>query len=395
MPDPAVLDIDPFSRSFLSNPNQYYAQMRDAGPVLYFPDYDLYGVARYADVKRVISDWQAFCSSRGIGLTDLAKEKNFRPPSLLVESDPPLHDKTRGIISKVISLTRVKSLEPEWKAIADGIIEQAVAKLRFDVVADVAQPVPLRIIPDMVGLRKEGRDNLQKYPAFVFNSFGPRNEFLIESERNLGEAVEWIGQTCRYESLAPGSWGREVSDLAADAGFSVEERELLVRTFLTAGIDTTINSIANIVIAFCNNPSQWRQLRDDRSLLKKAIDESFRWGSPALSVVRTTTRDVEVSGVSIPEGSKVISYLGAANRDPRFWDDPERFDITRPSGNQLGFGFGIHQCIGQMVARQELEIVLGSLLDRVKTIRSAGEPVRVINNFLVLYEEVPVEVELA
>lgn len=395
MPEPVVMEVDPFSGSFLSNPNAFYEDFREAGPVLFFPKYNLYGVARYDDVKRVVSEWESFCSSRGIGLTDLAREENFRPPSLLVESDPPLHDKTRRIISKVISLAHVKSLKSQWSEVAATIIDKAVRKLSFDVVSDIAQPVPLQIIPDMVGLQNEGRENLQRYPAFVFNSFGPRNEFLEESERNLGEALEWIAQVCRYENLAPGSWGQKVSDLAADAGFEEAERELLVRTFLTAGIDTTINSITNLVLAFCDNPEQWQLLRADRSLMKRAIDESFRWGSPALTIVRTTTRDVDVSGVAIPEGAKVISYLGAANRDPRHWDAPETFDITRPSGDQLGFGFGIHQCIGQMIARQELEIVTEALLDRVSSIKRDGPPARILNNFLVLYEEARVKVELA
>jgi cytochrome P450 len=190
--------------------------------------------------------------------------------------------------------------------------------------------------------------------------------------------------------LRSGGFGSQVWD-AFDAGeVDADEAATLVRAMLTAGLDTTVNGIANAIYAFATHPDQWRLLRDDPSLIRQSFDEVLRWESPVQTFFRTTTREVEVAGTTIPEGEKVLLFLGAANRDYRKFPDPECFDICRRPIGQVGFGAGIHTCVGQLVARLEVELILTALLKRVETIGLTAEPTRRLNNTLRSIGSLPV-----
>jgi 4-methoxybenzoate monooxygenase (O-demethylating) len=389
----AAIELDPFSRSFLRDPYHYHEQLREAGPLLWFPQYQVYGVARYGEARQVMLDWETFCSSRGVGLTDFAREDPWRKPSLLLERDPPLHSVIRGVMNKVVALPRLRKLAEEWRREARGMVTRLVERQSFDAATDLAEQFPLRIFPRTLGLPEGGEQHLLQYATSVFNGFGPRNDILLESQQGLDAALQWIGEACRYENLAPGRWGRDVHDMAAEAGLAEEDRELLVRSFLSAGVDTTISGIANLIHGFATHPDQWQRLRGDRSLLKRAFDEGLRWEGTVQAFFRTTTRPVEIARSVVPEGAKIISFLASANRDPRQWADPDAFDISRSTSGHLGFGFGIHQCLGQMVARMEAEIVLEALLETVAVFRPAGAPVRRLNNTLFALASLPVVIE--
>jgi cytochrome P450 len=387
-----VLDFDPFAEDVLSDPYAWHDMLRDAGPVVYLPEYKVYGTARYEHAKRVLSDWETFCSSRGVGLTDFAKEKPWRPPSLLLERDPPLHDRTRSAMNKVVALPRLKKLAEDWQAEAERLVDELVSRRTFDAVTDLAEAFPLRIFPATLGLPAGGDDHLIAYAYSTFNAFGPQNAIFRKGVEGLEPSLEWIAQACKYDNLAPGKWGQDIHHFAAEAGFEEAEREVLVRSFLSAGVDTTINGIGNLLYAFAQHPAEWARLRADRKLVQKAFEEGLRWLSTAQNFMRTTTRDVEIEGVLIPEGSKVIAFLAAANRDPRHWPDADKFDISRVASGHVGFGFGIHQCLGQMLARQEAAVLLSAMADRIAEIRLVGDPQRRLNNTLFAFSHLPVEI---
>jgi hypothetical protein len=166
-----------------------------------------------------------------------------------------------------------------------------------------------------------------------------------------------------------------------------------VRSFLSAGVDTTVNGIGNLMFALATHPEQWQRLRSRPSLLPRVFEESLRWDSTVQIFFRTTSREVETPDGPIPAGAKVVLFLGAANRDPRRWKEPAIFDITRQASGHVGFGFGIHQCLGQMVARQEVEVLLRAMLPRVGAIRLTGEPERRINNTLHALASLPLDFE--
>jgi hypothetical protein len=198
---------------------------------------------------------------------------------------------------------------------------------------------------------------------------------------------------CRREALRPGGFGAQIWAVA-DAGKIPEEwAALLVRSLLTAGLDTTVNGIAAAIYGLASHPDQWSALREDPSLAAPAFEEAVRWESPVQTFFRTTTREVEVGGVRIPDGEKVLLFLGAANRDPRRWTNPDRFDIRRNASGHVGFGMGIHRCVGQTVSRVEAEIVLAALAQRVERIEITGQPRRRPNNTLHAWSSLPVTVQ--
>lgn len=392
--DPAALATDPFSEEFLSDPYAYHADLRDAGAVLWLEKYGVYAMARHSEVIAALKDWETYASSRGVGLADFSREPPWRPPSLLLEADPPLHDRTRGLMNRVASLSAIKSHREEWKRKAEVLVDELVERRRFDAVRDLAEVYPLQVFPDLIGLPEHGREHLLIYAAATFNAFGPRNAIFEAGNRAAESSIEWIAEVCRRENLAAGGWGQDVY-AAADAGVCSEaEAERLVRSFLSAGVDTTVNGLANLLYAFVKHPGQWVRLVDDPTLARRAFEESLRWRSTVQTFFRTTTRAVDVAGVTIPEEAKVLLFLAAANRDPRRWgDDAERFDIARVTSGHVAFGFGIHQCLGQMVARQESELILEALAARIKSIRPLGPPLKKLNNTLIALSSLPVEVE--
>jgi cytochrome P450 len=385
------IDIDVFGDEFLANPHSFHGRLRDAGPLIYLSRYDVFGMARHAEVSAALKDWSAFLSSRGVGLSDFSKEEPWRPPSLLLETDPPVHDRTRGLMNAVVNLATLRTLRPLWQSEADRLVADLIDRRNIDGIQDLAQIYPLRIFPSTIGLPDGGEDHLLAYAMATFNAFGPRNHIFDAANTAAGPSVAWIAMACERANLKPGGWGRAVY-AAADAGVCTDdEAARLVRSFLSAGVDTTINGIGNMLLAFAENPDQWAKLRDTPSLVKRVFDEALRWDSTVQTFFRTTSRPIEIADSHVPEGAKVLLFLAAANRDPRKWQNPEKFDLDRVTSGHVGFGYGIHQCLGQMVARMEAETILAALIPKVKEIRMTGAPVRILNNTLHALGSLPIE----
>jgi hypothetical protein len=265
---------------------------------------------------------------------------------------------------------------------AHALLDQVLSKKSFDGVGDLAQAFPLRVFPDIVGIGPQGRENLLSYGDMAFNAFGPRNELLAVSMRRATEVTGWIDAQCRRETLSTDGLGAQIYAEADSGKVTEEEAALLVRSLLTAGLDTTIHGLAHALCCFANRPDQWERLREQPSLHRAAFDEVVRFASPVQTFFRTTTHDTTLGGVAIPEGEKVLLFLAAANRDPRHWENPDEFDISRKVAGHVGFGYGIHQCVGQMVARLEAEVLLIAMLQRLPDFELAGEPVYRLNNTL-------------
>ncbi len=392
--DPPRLDIDPFDEAFLGDPYAHHDAIREAGSVVLFPAIGAFGVARYGEVKAILEDPATFVSGRGVGLADFAKEAPWRPPSLLLEADPPLHDRTRGLMNKVVSLVSIRAMRADWLAKAHNLVDELVARRCFDAVADLAEEFPLRVFPETIGLMDEGRENLIPYGTATFNAFGPRNAVFEAGNAKAAGAIAWVAEACKRENLKAGGWGMSVYEAADRGDCSADEAERLVRSFLAAGVDTTVNGIGNMMLAFAENPQEWDKLRTNPKLAPRAFEESLRFDGTVQTFFRTASRDAEIGGVHIPEGSKLLLFFAAANRDPRRWDAPDVFNIERMTSGHLGFGFGIHQCLGQMMARMEAEVLLEALVPRVSRFRLTHAPVRRINNTLHALASLPVKLEV-
>ncbi|WP_316201573.1 MULTISPECIES: cytochrome P450 [unclassified Bradyrhizobium] len=386
------LDIDPFSIAFFDDPYPAHDQMRQAGPVVYLDRWNVYGVARYAEVYAVLNDPQTFCSSRGVGLSDFAKEKPWRPPSLILEADPPAHTRTRAVLSKVLSPAVMKRLRDGFLAAAEAKIEELLARRRFDAVTDLAEAYPLSVFPDALGLKPDGREHLIPYASLVFNAFGPPNELRQQAIERSAPHQTYVTAQCQRDNLAPGGFGACIHAFADSGDITPAEAPLLVRSLLSAGLDTTVYGIGAAVYCLARFPEEWRRLRQDPSLARNAFEEAVRFESPVQTFFRTTTREVEIAGASIGEGEKVLMFLGSANRDPRRWEQPDRYDITRKVSGHVGFGAGIHMCVGQLVARLEGEAVLTALARKVDSISIDGAVKRRYNNTLRGLESLPVSI---
>ena len=386
------LDIDPFAIDFFEDPFPAQEKLREAGSVVYLDKWNVYGVARYVEVHAVLNDPLTFCSSRGVGLSDFEKEKPWRPPSLILEADPPAHTRTRTVLSKVLSPSIMKQVRDRFTAAAEAKIDELLQQKTFDAIADLAEAYPLSVFPDAMGLKQEGREHLLPYAGVVFNAFGPPNELRQTAIERSAPHQAWVAEQCQRNNLTPGGFGACVHAFSDTGEIRAEEAPLLVRSLLSAGLDTTVNGLGAAIYCLARFPGELARLRQDPSLARNAFEEAVRFESPVQTFFRTTTRDVELSGYRIAEGEKVLMFLGAANRDPRRWKDPDRYDITRKTSGHVGFGSGIHMCVGQLVARLEGEVVLAALARKARAIEITGPVKRRYNNTLRGLESLPVTI---
>jgi cytochrome P450 len=387
-----VSTVDPFSHAFLRDPYPHHEALREAGPVVWLEQYGIWAMARHEQVRDALTDWQTYCSSAGVGLSDFRKEPPWRPPSIILEADPPLHTRTRAVLTRILSPAAIKILRDTFEREAEALIAQLVEQREFDGVADLAEAYPLKVFPDAVGISEEGRENLLPYGTMVFNSFGPRNDLFNKAVANAGPVRDWIMSRCSRAALAQGGLGLQIF-AAVDAGeLTEDEAGMLVRSFLSAGIDTTVYGLGNALYCMARYPEQWRTLREKPNLIRGAFEEVLRFEAPVQTFFRTTTRAVDVAGVQLGEGEKVLLFLAAANRDPRRWDRPDTFDVTRRAAGHMTFGTGIHGCVGQAVARLETEAILTALASRVASFELTGEPEWRLNNTLRGFDTLPLRV---
>lgn len=390
------LDFDPYASANLLDPYPMHQAVREAGPVVKLRPYpSLVACARHEQVHAVLNDHATFISGAGVGLANFNKETPFRPKSLILEADPPLHTQTRAVLSRILSPKVVTQIRATFAAEAEALVERCLAKGEIDGIHDLAQPYPLKVFPDAVGLGPEDRENLLVYGDMIFNSMGPRNELLARSTERVGQVTAWIMERCQRAQLRPDGFGDQIYQAADRGEISTEQAPMLVRSFLSAGVDTTINGLGNALYSLAHHPAEYAKLHADASLARPAFEEALRWESTAQTFFRTAGKDTEIAGIPVPENTKVLCFLAAANRDPRKWPEPDRYDIERRPSGHAAFGSGIHGCVGQAIARLEGEVVLTALARRVKRIEVTGPHTRRLNNTLRALDTLPLRLVAA
>jgi 4-methoxybenzoate monooxygenase (O-demethylating) len=391
-----ILDIDPFGLEALENPHAVHEAVREGGPVVWIPKYGIHATGRFADTRDVLMDPETYCSGAGVGLTDLQHDEPWRAPSLLLEADPPDHTRARKAITTVLTTATVRSWRERFERDAETIVDRLVARGRFDAIHDFAHALPLTTFADLIGLPAAGRrENLLPYGEMVGNALGPHNELFTQSVERAASVRAWIDGCCRRDRLSPDGIGVEIFDAARSTGYDADSAALIVRSVLSAGIDTTVNALGNAMLAFTEHPDAWEALHADPGLARAAFDEAIRYDTPLQHFFRTTTRPAELGGIEIPARSKILLLLGAANRDPRQWPHADAFDITRSAAGHVGFGFGIHHCVGRAVARMEGEVILAALARRVASISLAAPAERLLNNTIRGLRRLPVVIRHA
>ena len=371
----ATSELDPFSPEFRADPFTPYAQLRELGPIVWLERYRIWVVARYDRVREVLGNWKQFSNAGGGGLKNYFVEKPWRRPSIILEVDPPDHTRTRKVLMDVLSPARLQQLRPTFEAQAEQLIDAALERGTFDAIPDLVQRFPLTVFPDAVGMRREDRSNMLVYGSMVFGGFGPTTPWYEELMKQAEDVSAWIMARCQRDALSPDGIGAAIYAHADAGSIEADEATLLVRSLLSAGVDTTIDSIGLCLRCLAEHPDQWQRLRSDPELARAAFEEATRYDSSSQSLFRTTMEDVEFAGVPLAKHQKVLVLIGAAGRDPVKWTNPDSFDITRRvTGSQIGYGAGAHSCVAQMMARLEGEVFFRALARKVQDIEIVGSP---------------------
>lgn len=384
-----VWDVDPYAEDILRDPGEYYAELRARGPLVYIPKWSVLASGRYEETREIFSDHGRFVSSRGVGLNDFKYGKPWRPPSIILEVDPPDHTRTRKVMARALSPKAISGLKDEFRQTAEAIIGRLIERGSFEAVADLAEAFPVEVFPKAVGMVDSDRRRLVDYGAMVFNALGPDNKFRRAAMAQAPDIVPWITAACARDRLTRDGLGALIYGAADDGEVTEEEAAMLVRSFLSAGVDTTVTGIGNALWCLASNPTEYERLKADPLLARPCFEEVLRYTSPVHTFARTANQDTEVAGLAIAEGTKILCALASANLDPDKWGNPEIFRIDRKPIGHMAFGAGVHGCVGQNLARLELEAVLTVLAEQVDRIELAGEAVWRPNNAIHALDRMP------
>ncbi|GGM63951.1 cytochrome P450 [Micromonospora sonchi] len=395
-----VLNDDPFSLENLRVPEAFDAKLREAGPLVYLERYGIYASGQHAVVEEAFTDYGRFTSSHGTGLKNLAHEHFWRAPTIL-EMDPPEHTPGRKVMNRVLGAPNIRKFRENFEQTAEQMVDDLVSRGRFDLAKDLAEAFLLAVLPDAAGLPQEGRDRFLAISRMNFQSMGPENELYFESLKDVGgdadAAMAWVFDRVRRELVSDGGFGAQLYGYADEGTIPESQAAIMTGAFIIAGMDTTMYGIGLALQSLAERPEQYKLLHENPELARNAFEESMRFRASSPRIGRTT-RDVpetELAGHRIPALQKFLGFVGAAGRDPRRWERPDEFDITRVATGHLAFGAGVHNCVGQMIARLEAECLIKAFARRVREVRIVGTPIEVTSNWLRGYESVPIEVVAA
>lgn len=387
---PITSDLDLFTDEALADPYPLYRELRDLGPVTYLRKTGVWFFSRYNEVRAALTDWKTYSSASGVGLNPILNQAWSRN---VISNDPPLHTQLRKVFTDQLGPRHIQHVDETIDARAERLADRLLAQRSFDGVTDLAHDLPVNVIMDLIGWPEAERENLLEYAAGSFDCVGPENTRMQAALPNMAATVEYATKMYESGQFAPASFAHTIVQRAHDGLITSDDAIGLLMAYAIAALDTTISAISSGIWLFATHPDQWRLMREDPSLASAAFNEILRIECPVQCFARVTTRDVDLAdGITIPAGDRVLLSYAAANRDDRHYPDPDRFDITRNPMDHLGFGVGIHGCVGQVLARLETVAVFRALSARVETIKLAGEPVRALNNAIRGMASVPVQV---
>jgi len=354
---------DPYTDAALLNPWPGYQQMRDAGPAVWLPKYQMFALTRYDSVRRALEDWESFPSRNGVMMNDRMNQV-LRGNTLC--SDGAEHDALRDVLRRPLTPRALRPVREEITAEAEHVVATLVGRGSFDAATELANHLPVTVVSNLVGLPEKGRERMLVWAEEMFNCFGPMNDRTVASFPVLDEMMDYAINEAVPEKLKPGSWAAGIHDAVARGEVPAQACPAMMVDYMGPSLDTTICAISNAVWAFANNPDQWDLVRSNAQLLPSAVNEMLRYDAPVHGFSRYVARDVDMDGVVLPAGSRAIVFFGAANRDERKYPDPDRFDVLRRPGDHLGFGAGPHACVGMNLARIEMLALFTALAKRVR-----------------------------
>jgi cytochrome P450 len=368
------MEFDPLSEEFFENPYEVYRWLRDEAPTYHNETIGFWAVSRYDDCVEVHRDVQGFTSTKGLTLAQLTNvgfQEVADQVGSMIMMDPPMHERMRKLVNRAFTPRRIAEWEPVAEGVITGFLDELDGAGSFDAVKDFAGPFPVEVICTIVGVPKEDRQQIRHWTDAMLelevgNPFPTTagiesaiamHEYtvaLVRDRRNhpsddmIGHLIE--AEVEREDGEVEHLGDREIADF--------------VILLAAAGAETVTKLVGNGVTTFAEHPAELRRLREDPSLAPTAVEEVLRWKAPSQYQGRFAVEDRTLNDRTIPAGSPVLVVTGAANRDPRAYEDPDRFDITRTGPLGISFGHGIHYCIGAHLARLEGRVAFNELYRR-------------------------------
>ncbi|MEV5436622.1 cytochrome P450 [Streptomyces sp. NPDC052682] len=383
------LAFDPWDPAFLADPYPAYAELRAKGRVHYYEPTGQWLVPHHADVSALLRD-------RRLGRTYLHRftheEFGRTPPPPehepfhtlndhgMLDLEPPDHTRIRRLVSKAFTPRTVEQLKPYVHGLASELVTRLVDDGGGDLLTDVAEPLPVAVIAEMLGVPEADRAPLRPWSADICGMYelNPSEEAAAKAVRASLEFSDYLRGLIAERRKEPGD--DLISGLIAayEEGDRLTEQEMISTCvlLLNAGHEATVNATVNGWWALFRNPEQLAALRADHSLVPSAIEELMRYDTPLQLFERWVLDDIEIDGTTIPRGAEIAMLFGSANHDPAVFTDPERLDVTRRDNPHISFSAGIHYCIGAPLARIELAASMTALLEKAPTLRLAAEPER-------------------
>ncbi len=399
VPDINLVDADTYQRA--GAPHDQFAWLRRHAPVYWHehggaPEWPgFWAVTRHADIGYVSRHPEAFSSSRRLVLFAETPESEIEMQRLMMlNMDPPQHTRQRAFVNRGFTPRMIGRLAKHIREICDTLIDEVVPRGTADFVTDVAAPLPLHVICELVGAPVQDRAWIFEMSNKLVGFDDP--EFRRSPEEGIAAAAEiyaYAGELAarRREQPADDIVTRLLQPDEVGEVLTTDEFDLFFLLLTVAGNETTRNAASGGMLAFFEHPGEWRRLLDDPGLVPTAAEEIVRWVSPVNLFRRTATRDTKIGGQAIAEGEKVVVFYASANRDENVFADPQAFDIARDPNPHVGFGGGgPHLCLGRHLAALELRVLLQALAERMPDIELDGEVSRLRSNFLNGIKHMPV-----
>jgi cytochrome P450 len=358
---------DPYDRQIAADPYPIYQRMRAEAPLFYNDRHDFFALSRAEDVDRSLTDWRNFSSARGPILEVIQANVTIPPGTLLME-DPPAHDIHRSLLSRLFTPRRISAIEPEIREFCKRCLDRLVGVENFDVMAEFANEVPMRVIGMLLGVPEEDQVAIRRRAdAKLRTEPGQRmkvSENAIMDIDLFSAYIDWRTEHPSDDVMTELLRAEFVDENDVTRTLSREEILTYVTVLAGAGNETTARLIGWLVAVLDRHPDQRRQLADDPQLIPNAIEETLRFEPTGHGIARYVTTDVELHGRTVPAGSAISLLVASANRDETRWDHPDRFDIHRKISRHSTFGLGTHYCLGAALARLEARVALEEILMR-------------------------------